>query len=93
MINLPEDLDDVGLTSSVIGDLYCVRTEYKIPVWDSAIETKDMLQVGSVNNGEIVMSLGKTYHFGKGSKYLFVLTSAGVIGWIAGYVLISTASL
>jgi hypothetical protein len=93
MINLFEESDDVELTSSAIGDLYCVSTEYKIPVWDSAIETKDMLQVGSVNNGEIVVSLGKTYHFGKGSKYLFVLTSAGVIGWIAGYVLISAASL
>jgi len=78
------------LTSYGSGDLCMVSsTGGRMPLWEEVFfqyEVHDSLQVGTVEDGDIVLCLGESHSFSKSSIYVKVL-AAGMVGWLAGYIL------
>jgi hypothetical protein len=60
-----------------------------MPIWGGTFFQSDVhesVQVGVVDDGDIILCLGESYNFSKTSIYVKVL-AAGVVGWLAGYLL------
>ena len=60
-----------------------------MPLWEGTFFQSDVhesLQVGAVDDGDIVLCLGESYGFSKTSIYVKVL-AAGVVGGLTGYLL------
>jgi hypothetical protein len=75
------------IMSFKLGDIYMVSTTGGLmPVWKSVFPKQNLLQIGTVGDGDIVLYLGESHGFSKKSIYVKVL-AAGMVGWLAGYLL------